>query len=91
MPCAGIAASLFTEDLDASFAPMLAISQKGLVTKMSHELLEREAHYQTAMQMFHALLLRGVLTKEDYTTAERLMREKYKPIVSTLFFDIDLT
>ena len=58
---------------------------------MSSELMERETHYQTAMQMFHALLLKGILTKEDYTTAERLMREKYKPIVSTLFFEIDLT
>ena len=58
---------------------------------MSRELLEREANYQTAMRMFRSLLDKGTITKEDYAKAEQLMREKYKPVVGTLFSDIELT
>ena len=70
---------------------MPATSQNGLVIAMSRELLEREAHYQTAMQMFRSLLTKGLLTKEEYTKAERMMREKYNPVVGTLFSNIELT
>ncbi len=70
---------------------MLATSQKGLVAKMSRELLEREADYQSSMLMFRSLLEKGILTSEEYDTAEQIMREKYKPIVGTLFADIRLT
>ena len=70
---------------------MLATSQKGLVLKMSRELLEREADYQASMLMFRSLLGKGILTAEEYETAERMMREKYKPVVGTLFSDMALT
>ena len=91
MPYANIAANLFMAEPDGSFAVTLATSQKGLVIKMSRELLEREANYQTAMRMFRSLLDKGTITKEDYAKAEQLMREKYKPVVGTLFSDIGLT
>ena len=58
---------------------------------MSRELLEREADYQSSMLMFRSLLEKGILTSEEYDTAEQMMREKYKPIVGTLFADIRLT
>lgn len=58
---------------------------------MPSEVLEREANYQTAMLMFRSLLDNGIITIEDYAKAERLMREKYKPIVGVLFYDIELT
>ena len=70
---------------------MLVILQKGLVVKMFRELLEREADYQASMLMFRSLMKKGILTAEEYKDAERMMAEKYKPIVGTLFSDIRLT
>ena len=58
---------------------------------MSREMLEREAHYQASMRMFRALFSQGILSREDYTEAERMMREKYNPALGTLFSDISLT
>ena len=74
-----------------STAPMPATLQKGLVKPMSHDLMMKEAKYQSAMQMFRGMLEKGIITRENYAEAERLMREKYKPILGTLFSDIALT
>lgn len=74
-----------------NIAAMPATSQKGSVVAMSRDVLMREAQYQAAMQMFRSLLAKGVLTKEDYATAEKMMTEKYHPNVGTLFSDIELT
>ena len=62
-----------------------------LETAMSREVLEREAAYQSAMRMFRSLWEKGVLSCKDYLEAERMMREKYKPALGTLFSDISLT
>ena len=62
-----------------------------LETAMSREALEREAAYQSAMRMFRSLWETGVLSREDYDEAERMMREKYSPALGTLFADISLT
>ncbi len=91
MPYANIAANPFMAEPDGSFAPILATLQKGLVAKMCRELLEREADYQASMLMFRSLLEKGILTSEEYKTAEQMMAEKYKPIVGTLFSNIELT
>ena len=58
---------------------------------MPREMLEREAAYQTAMHVFRGLLENGILSREDYAKAERMMREKYSPALGTLFSDISLT
>ncbi|WP_195847813.1 SHOCT domain-containing protein [Selenomonas montiformis] len=58
---------------------------------MSHELVMKEAKYQSAMRMFREMLETGIITRENYAEAERLMREKYKPVVGTLFSDMALT
>ena len=58
---------------------------------MSRELMIREAAYQSSMRMFKTLLENGTLTAEDYMDAERLMREKYKPVLGALFSEIGLT
>ena len=68
-----------------------AISQKGSVVKMSQQQFEREKMYQTYMHIFRSLLDRGIITPSDYTDAERIMREKYNPVVGTLFSDLALT
>ena len=66
-------------------------SRTDLETAMSREALEREAAYQSAMRMFRSLWEKGVLSCKDYLEAERMMREKYKPALGTLFSDISLT
>ena len=76
---------------EGNIAPMLAILQKGLVIIMPHEMLMQEALYQASMQMFRSLLEKGIITRENYLEAERLMREKYHPKLGTLFFDMTLT
>ena len=74
---------------DGSIAPMPATSQKGLVKPMSHELLLREAKYQSSMRMFRFLLDKGIINQGDYAEAEHLMREKYHPLLGTLFVDLN--
>ena len=86
-----IVASRFMAGLAESIVPMPATLQKGLVKPMSHDLMMKEAKYQSAMQMFRGMLEKGIITRENYAEAERLMREKYKPILGTLFSDIALT
>jgi len=71
--------------------PMPATSQKGSVKPMSHELLLREVRYQSSMRMFRTLLDKGIINQGDYAEAEHLMREKYHPLLGTLFADIALT
>jgi hypothetical protein len=51
----------------------------------------REAKYQSSMRMFRSLLDKGIITQKDYFEAEHLMREKYHPLLGTLFADIALT
>lgn len=91
MPYAPIVENLFMVGLAESIAPIPAILQKGLVKTVSHEMLKKEAIYQASMQMFRSLLENGAITREDYAEAERMMREKYKPVLGTLFSDIALT
>ena len=79
------------EERKESIVPTPATLQKGLVKRMSHELVMKEAKYQSAMHMFRAMLEKGIITRENYAEAERLMREKYKPVVGTLFSDMALT
>lgn len=44
---------------------MLVILQKGLVMAMPHEMLMREAHYQSSMRMFRSLFEKGIITQEN--------------------------
>ena len=74
-----------------NIAVTVAISQKGSVVKMSQQQFEREKMYQTSMHIFRSLLDCGIITSSDYAEAERLMREKYNPVVGTLFADLALT
>ena len=74
-----------------SIAATPATWQKGLVAVMPREQMEREARYQASMCMFRSLWAQGILSREDYREAERMMREKYNPALGTLFSDISLT
>ena len=70
---------------------MPATWPKGSVAVMPREQMEREARYQASMCMFRNLLTKGILSREEYVKAERMMREKYNPALGTLFSDISLT
>lgn len=85
------AVSHFMAGLAESIAPTPATSQKGLVKLMSHDLMLKEAKYLSAMQVFRDWLERGIITQADYAKAEQLMREKYHPLLGTLFSDMALT
>lgn len=74
-----------------NIALTLAISLKGLVIRMTHEMIMRELYYQMSMHMFRDLLEKSSITETDYAKAEKMMREKYNPTLGTLFFDISLT
>ena len=52
---------------------------------MSHELLMREAKYQSTMRVFLSMLEKGIITQADYATAQDLMREKYHPGIDAQF------
>ena len=58
---------------------------------MSHDLVMKEAKYQSAMLLFRGWLEQGIITQADYAKAEQLMREKYHPQLGTLFSEIALT
>ena len=89
--CAFIVAETFTAGLAVSTVHINATSQKGLVKPMSHDLMLKEAKYQSAMQVFRGWLEQGIITQADYVKAEQLMREKYHPLLGTLFSDMALT
>lgn len=52
--------------------------------------MRREKLYQITMSMVKKMLSDGLISKEEYAKIDIEMKEKYKPIFSTLFSDIDL-
>lgn len=52
--------------------------------------MRREKLYQVTMSMVRKMLADGLISKEKYAKIDIEMKEKYKPIFSTLFSDIDL-
>lgn len=57
---------------------------------MNKEQMRREKLYQITMSMVKKMLSDGLISKEEYAKIDIEMKEKYKPIFSTLFSDIDL-
>ena len=70
-------------------APMPATSQTAseVVTAMNEDQFEREKLYQATMNMFRSMLKKGLITQEQYAIIDTKMREKYQPIIGTLFSD----
>ena len=58
-----------------------------VVMAMTEEQFDREKRYQASMNMFQAMLKDGTITEEQYTIIDTKMREKYQPIIGTLFSD----
>lgn len=55
------------------------------VVSMNEDQFERETLYQASMNMFQAMLKDGLITEEQYAIIDTKMREKYQPIIGTLF------
>ena len=57
---------------------------------MSKEQMVREKLYQTTMSIARRMLRNSLISKEEYAVIDTKMKEKYHPILGTLFADIDL-
>ena len=56
-----------------------------VVMAMTEEQFDREKRYQASMNMFQAMLKDGIITEEQYAIIDTKMREKYQPIIGTLY------
>jgi hypothetical protein len=78
--------SRHTETGAGSIAPTPATSQDvSEVMAVNEDQFEREKLYQASMNMFQAMLKDGIITEEQYAIIDTKMREKYQPIIGTLY------
>ena len=79
--------SALMEIATGSIAPMSAISMPGskVVGRMDDEQFEREKLYQATMNMFRAMLEKGIITEEQYNVVDTNMLQKYRPLLGGLF------
>lgn len=69
-----------------SIAPTPVTSPDALeVMAVNEDQFEREKLYQASMNMFQAMLKDGIITEEQYAIIDTKMREKYQPIIGTLY------
>ena len=47
---------------------------------MPEALFEKEMRYQTIMGICRQLFTKGILSPEEYKSAEKLFQEKYQPV-----------
>ena len=74
-----------------SIAATSVISQTDLeVAWMTKEQFRNERLYQTTMSRVKNLLNQGLISKEEYRQIDTNFREKYRPSLGSLLFDIDL-
>ena len=57
---------------------------------MNKEQMAREKMYQTTMSIARKMLKNDLISKEEYAVIDTKMQKKYRPILGTLFADIDL-
>lgn len=57
---------------------------------MNNSLDTIEIIYQITMNYAKKMLVRELISKEEYMDFESKMREKYKPIIGSIYSDIDL-
>ena len=56
-----------------------------VVGHMDDEQFEREKLYQATMNMFRAMLEKGIITEEQYNVVDTNMLQKYRPLLGGLF------
>lgn len=57
---------------------------------MNKEEFRNEKLYQITMHIARQMLAEGLISEKEYRQIDTLFTEKYKPILGTLFADIDL-
>ena len=64
-----------------------AISAPGskVVMAVDEEQFDREKLYQATMNMFRAMLEKGIITEEQYNVVDTNMLQKYRPLLGGLF------
>lgn len=74
-----------------SIVVMNVISQTDLeVELMNKKDFRNERLYQTTMSAVKNLLKQGTISKEEYGQIDTIFREKYRPSLGSLLFDINL-
>lgn len=52
---------------------------------MTQEQMKREMNYRIAMAIARNMLESGVITEEDHAAIDRMMIQKFRPILSGLY------
>lgn len=57
---------------------------------MNKDLDLREMTYQIIMKNIKKMLIKNLISREEYMEFDSKMREKYKPIIGPIYSEIDL-
>jgi hypothetical protein len=52
---------------------------------MTAEQFERERRYQSAMSVLRAMNAKGIFTDDELARADADLREKYRPVIGSLY------
>jgi hypothetical protein len=52
--------------------------------RITEEEFDRELHYQTVMHFLRIMLLKGMISENEFFQVEILNRERYKPLIGIL-------
>lgn len=70
---------------------MVVISSIDLVViSMNRDLDLREMTYQIIMKNMKKMLIKNLISRDEYMDFESKMKEKYKPIIGPIYSEIDL-
>ena len=58
---------------------------------MTDEQFRAEKLYQTSLSIAHSMLKKDLITLEEFDAIDKLLLEKYRPLLGTLFSHIRLT
>ena len=61
-----------------------------VVTSMNKDLDLREMTYQIIMKNMKKMLIKDLISREEYMEFDIKMREKYKPVIGPIYSEIDL-
>ena len=61
------------------------------VKLMTNEQFRTEKLYQTSLSIAHSMLKKDLITHEEFDAIDKLLLEKYRPLLGTLFSHISLT
>lgn len=57
---------------------------------MTNEQFEREKNYQTSISLMKSMLKQKIISKDDYKKIDKLLVQKYRPILSAISSKIGL-